>query len=114
MQENVKNGSPAVPILFPCDPAVFWQTIRQIVREEVQKVEREPLVTPAYQTSGLTYKPLFKIMEVCTMFQVCRQTIYGWVKDGRLKPYKIKSRVYFLWNDIQQLLQSENQQELPS
>lgn len=109
MQGNAKNESMTVPILFPYEPAEFWQKIRQIVREEVQKVERERIVTPVYETPGLTYKPLFKITEVCKMFGVCRQTIYDWIKEGRLKPYKIKSRVYFLWNDIQQLLRLENQ-----
>jgi hypothetical protein len=31
------------------------------------------------------------------------------VKHGKLKPFKIRSRVYFLWQDIQQLLQSGQQ-----
>jgi excisionase family DNA binding protein len=53
----------------------------------------------------LTYKPLYKIKEVCDFFQVTRPTLYDWIKDGKLKPYKIKSRVYFLHSDIQQLLQ---------
>jgi predicted DNA-binding transcriptional regulator AlpA len=111
MLDNVKNGSTAAPMLFPYEPAQFWQNVRQIIREEVQQAEKDRPASPVYETPGLTYKPLFKIAEVCSMFQVCRQTIYDWIKDGRLKPYKIKSRVYFLWNDIQQLLQPETQRE---
>ncbi|WP_367115549.1 helix-turn-helix domain-containing protein [Chitinophaga sp. CB10] len=38
-----------------------------------------------------------------------QSTIYDWIKHGKLKPYKIRSRVYFLWNDIQQLLQPGEQ-----
>jgi len=41
------------------------------------------------------------------IFYVTKPTIYGWVKHGKLKPYKIRSRVYFLWQDIQQLLNPE-------
>lgn len=42
--------------------------------------------------------------EVCAIFKVTKPTIYDWIKHGKLKPYKIRSRVYFLWNDIQQLI----------
>jgi excisionase family DNA binding protein len=113
MQNNVKNGNAAAPMLFPYEPAQFWQGIRQIVREEVQQAEKSRPAPPVYETPGLTYKPLFKITEVCTLFQVSRQTIYDWIKDGRLKPYKIKSRVYFLWDDIRRLLQPEDRQGDP-
>lgn len=34
--------------------------------------------------------------EVCVIFQVSKPTIYDWIKNGKLKPYKIRSRVYFL------------------
>ncbi|MFL5740650.1 MAG: helix-turn-helix domain-containing protein [Flavisolibacter sp.] len=56
------------------------------------------------ETPGLTEKPLFRIQEVCKIFQVSRQTIYDWVKHGKLKPLKVRSRVYFLAKDIQDLL----------
>ena len=59
---------------------------------------------PEYETFGMTCKPLYKIAEVCAMFYVSKPTIYDWIKHGKLKPYKIRSRVYFLWQDIQQLL----------
>ena len=106
MKENVNNGNQAAPMLFPYDPAKYWEQIRQIVREEVKSAEKERAVSlPSFETPGLTYKPLFKIAEVCSLFHVSKPTIYDWVKHGKLKPYKIRSRVYFLWQDIQQLLQ---------
>jgi excisionase family DNA binding protein len=59
--------------------------------------------------TGLTYKPLYKIAEVCALFHVSKPTIYDWIKHEKLKPYKIRSRVYFLWQDIQQLLHPEQE-----
>lgn len=82
--------------------------MRMIVREEMAKQKSETVNAPVqFETSGLTYKPLYKIREVCNFFQVSRPTLYDWIKEGKLKPYKIKSRVYFLYNDIQQLLHYE-------
>ena len=108
MNENVKIDPTATPMLFPFEPAQFWQSLRQIIREEIKQVERLQSVPPAYETPGLTYKPLYKIGEVCTIFQVSRPTIYDWIRHGKLRPYKVRSRVYFLWNDIQQLIQLPN------
>lgn len=99
--ENISS----VPILFPFEPEQFWLQMRTIVREEMAKQKSEIAnATAQFETPGLTYKPLYKIREVCHFFQVSRPTLYDWIKEGKLKPYKIKSRVYFLHNDIQQLI----------
>ena len=105
MKELTANGNLITPILFPYDPEQFWQSIRQIVREEVSSVEKRMPVSPTYDTPGLTYKPLYKIAEVCSLFHVTKPTIYDWVRHGKLKPFKIRSRVYFLWQDIERLMQ---------
>lgn len=111
MKELVKNESVqlATPMLFPYEPDQFWQRVRLIIREEINQLEKNlPAATPTlYQTPGMQYKPLYKIAEVCNIFQVTKPTIYDWVKHGKLKPYKIRSRVYFLWQDIQRLLNPE-------
>jgi excisionase family DNA binding protein len=104
MQENVSNGVLVTPMLFPYEPQLFWESIRKIIREEVQSVDKQKAILPSLETAGLTYKPLYKIAEVCALFHVTKPTIYDWVRHGKLKPYKIRSRVYFLWQDIQQLL----------
>jgi len=104
MKEPESDGKLITPILFPFEPEQFWTNIRQIVREEVNKAEKEKPVTPIYETPGMTYKPLYKIAEVCSLFHVTKPTIYDWIKHGKLKPFKIRSRVYFLWQDIQQLM----------
>jgi len=98
------NNSNSAPVLFPYEPEEFWEHIRLIIREEIIKSTKEKPLTAVTETQGLTYKPLFKIAEVCNVFHVTRPTIYEWIKDGKLKPYKIRRRVYFLWNDIQQLV----------
>lgn len=105
MKESVSNGIPVTPILFPYDPQQFWQQIRQIIKEEVSNGEKSRPPLPAYETPGMTYKPLYKIAEVCSIFHVTKPTIYDWIKHGKLKPFKIRSRVFFLWQDIQHMLQ---------
>jgi excisionase family DNA binding protein len=92
------------PMLFPYEPEKFWQQLQKIVSEEISKISRKNTEGLTFDTPGMTYKPLYKIDEVCTIFKVTRPTIYDWIKHGKLKPYKIRSRVYFLWDDIQKLI----------
>ena len=105
MQRMENNGT--VPILFPFEPSEFWAQIRQIIKEEINKANTEKAhSTPLLETPGLTQKPLYKISEICSLFHVSKPTIYDWVKHGKLRRVKIRSRVYFLGSEIQQLLQS--------
>lgn len=105
MNENVQIGKAEVPILFSLSPDEFWQRLRMIVREEMAGVEINKSSAIMYETPGLIEKPLYKIAEVCKLFQVTKPTIYDWIKHGKLKPLKVRSRVYFLMNDIKQLFQ---------
>ncbi|PVD50009.1 DNA-binding protein [Terrimonas sp.] len=105
MEDKVKYESAQTPMLFPYEPLRFWEQIREIIKEELSKVSRIATPPPDYQTPGMTYKPLYKIGEVCQILQVSRPTIYDWIRHGKLKPYKIRSRVYFLWKDLEELLQ---------
>lgn len=91
-----------MPVLLPIELDAFWKEIRLIIREEIEK--KGSAINNLYHTEGLTQKPLYKIHEVCKLFAVTRPTIYDWIKHGKLRPFKIRSRVYFLYNDIQQLL----------
>jgi hypothetical protein len=93
------------PVLFPYDPDELWEKIREILRSELRKHQQSKPVE--YATPGLVQKPLYKAHEVCAMLQVSRQTLHAWSKEGILKPYKIKSRVFYLWNDIEKLIQNE-------
>ena len=107
MQDVMKSG--ATPILFPYDPEQYWLNVRQIIREEVSKIAKEKPTAESsvLETPGMTYKPLLKIPELCKLFQVTKPTIYGWIKVGKLKPVKVRSRVYFLYQDIQKLMEAE-------
>ncbi|SJZ83517.1 DNA binding domain-containing protein, excisionase family [Chitinophaga eiseniae] len=107
MKENVQIEKTVTPMLFPFDPDQYWQRIRLIIREEVTNVEKSKPAQPLYETPGMTYKPLLKLVEVCDLFQVTKPTIYDWIRHGKLKRCKIRSRVFFLWNDIQELLKTE-------
>ncbi len=102
----MENNS-TTPMLFPYEPDKFWQMMQQMIREEVGKATAKLPIsqTNTHETPGLTYKPLYKMHEICSMFKVTKPTIYDWIKHGKLKPHKIRSRVYFLWNDLQGLLQ---------
>ncbi|MBN8876928.1 MAG: helix-turn-helix domain-containing protein [Sphingobacteriales bacterium] len=103
---------PATPMLFPISPDQFWQTMRQVIREEISQLTRKNSPDTSYQTPGLQEKPLYKMAELCSLLQISKPTIYEWIRHGKLKPYKIRSRVYFLWQDVQQLIVPE--QTVPS
>ncbi|TXJ28348.1 MAG: DNA-binding protein [Chitinophagaceae bacterium] len=108
--ENTISSTP--PMLFPISPDQFWQTMRHIIREEISQLTRNNFPDTSYQTPGLQEKPLYKMAELCSLLQVSKPTIYEWIRYGKLKPYKIRSRVYFLWQDVQQLIVPE--QTVPS
>ncbi len=91
-----------MPMLFPYEPNEFWEQMRKIIQEEIGKVK--PAAVSLTQTPGLTEKPLYKIDEVCQLFDVSRTTIHFWVKYGKLRKVKVRSRVYFLGSEIQKLL----------
>jgi predicted DNA-binding transcriptional regulator AlpA len=104
MKELEISGQAKTPILFPYDPSVYWESIRKIIREELNVSEKANPNISKFETSGLTYKPLYKIAEVCQIFQITKPTIYDWENHGKLKPFKIRSRVYFLWQEIEKLM----------
>ncbi|MBO9203239.1 MULTISPECIES: helix-turn-helix domain-containing protein [Niastella] len=107
MKELNTNGN--TPILFPYEPTEYWQSIRQVIREEMARMEKEnPPKGNLLETPGLTYKPLLKITELCTLFQVTKPTIYSWIKAGKLKPVKVRSRAYFLFQDVQKLMSTDS------
>jgi excisionase family DNA binding protein len=82
-------------MLFPFKPEQFWQFLRQVIREEVENISMRQTTAASFETAGMTYKPLYKIEELCTLFLVTRPTIYDWVKHGKLKPYKIRQGFTF-------------------
>lgn len=99
------ENNKAVPILIPLEPEEFWDQIRSIIREEVTRNHKDQN-SPCniMETPGLTEKPLYKMHEVCSLFKVTKPTIYDWIKHGKLRRLKIRSRVYFLGKDVRELM----------
>ena len=96
-----------IPILIPYEPDIFWEEMRKIVRDELSKLDlSRPLDSSKSDLPGLNYKPLYNMNEVCKFFNISKPTVYDWIKNGILKPLKIQSRVYFLYQDVQLLLKS--------
>lgn len=100
---KVKDEFAETPMLFPYEPDEFWKRMRELIREEMKLVDKSK-VPVEHSVTGMSYKPLYKMEEVCAMFTITRPTIYDWIKHGKLKPYKIRSRVYFLWKDLEGML----------
>lgn len=70
------NNSTTAPILFSYEPDEFWEHMWSIIREEVTRTSKEKPSASPTETKGLTYKPLFKIAEICSFFHVSRPTMY--------------------------------------
>jgi hypothetical protein len=96
-------------VLFPYEPEELWEKIRELFRSELQKSKATNEPPVAYEVPGLVQKPVYKAHEVCAIFQISRQTLHAWVKEGVLRQYKVKSRVFFLWNDIEKLISTPKQ-----
>ena len=90
------------PMLFPMAPAEFWKQIRTTIEEVVnEKLNQQVVSIPV---SHLPEKALLKPSEVCAIFQVSKPTLYGWVKQKKLKSFKINSRRYFSRIDIEAIV----------
>ena len=84
MKSEFMGSNSSVPILIPFEPEEFWSQIRLIIREEVDRKQKDkPLEGNLMETPGLTEKPLFKMQEICTLFKVTKPTIYDWIKHGK-------------------------------
>ena len=90
------------PLLFPITPTEFWKQIRTTIDEVV--AERLSQQTLLQTNSHLPEKALLKATDVCKIFQVSRPTLYEWIKQKKLKSFKIKSRRYFSRTDIEAVI----------
>ena len=79
------------PMLFPITPTEFWKQIRITIDEVVTEKLSQQL---PLQNSHLPEKALLKAADVCEIFQVSRPTLYEWLKQNKLKSFKIKSRSF--------------------
>jgi predicted DNA-binding transcriptional regulator AlpA len=94
------------PMLFPMAPAEFWKQIKATVEEVVNAKNNQPTIQPP--TDHLPEKALLKASDVCAIFQVSKPTIYDWLRQNKIKSFKIKSRRYFLRADIEAMINNVN------
>lgn len=92
------------PMLFPIAPSEFWKQMKIIIEDAVaDKLNQQKTSQP---NSHLPAKALLKAADVCEIFQVSKPTLYEWLKQKKLKSFKIKSRRYFNRADIDALIAS--------
>ena len=94
-----------VPMLFPMAPGEFWKQIKDVIEEVVNEKINQPFQPP--QKDHLPDKALLKANDVCAIFQVSKPTLYDWLRQDKLRSFKIKSRRYFLKSDIEAMIQRE-------
>jgi predicted DNA-binding transcriptional regulator AlpA len=90
------------PMLFPIAPSEFWKQIRATFYEVV--TEKLSLQLHPPNNSHLPEKALLKVTDVYEIFQVSKPTLYAWLKQKRLKSFKIMSRRYFLPAETEALI----------
>lgn len=90
------------PILFPIAPSEFWKQIKIIIEDTIAEKLSQQKISPT--NFHLPEKALLKASDVCEIFQVSKPTLYEWLKQKKLKSFKIKSRRYFNRADIDDLI----------
>jgi len=91
-------------ILFPMDPEELLKKMRQMFEEILR--EKNGANGSPNSDNFLQRKDLLKARQVCDLFQVSKPTLYQWMREGKLKSVKIQSRRFFLWKDIDELIQN--------
>ena len=90
------------PMLFPIAPSEFWKQIKIIIEDAIaEKLNQQKISQTNCQ---LPAKALLKASDVCEIFQVSKPTLYEWLKQKKLKSFKVKSRRYFNRSDIDALI----------
>lgn len=90
------------PMLFPITPSEFWKQIKMIIENVIaEKLSQQKVSQP---NTHLPEKVLLKVSDVCEIFQISKPTLYEWLKQEKLKSFKIHSRRYFNRADIDDLI----------
>ena len=89
------------PMLFPITPSEYWKQIKIIIENVIAEKLSQQKTSPP--TPHLP-KALLKASDVCEIFQISKPTLYEWLKQKKLKSFKIHSRRYFTQADIDDLI----------
>ena len=77
--------------------------LRDLIRNELKAFKPEqPAAEPV--VAGFSQTPILKGEQVCKMLHISRQTLHAWVKEGLIRSYKVKSRLFFLRQDVDNLM----------
>ncbi|KUF45254.1 MULTISPECIES: helix-turn-helix domain-containing protein [Myroides] len=82
----------------------FISVTPQQLKEEINKGVQEVLKTFFEKLTPKQPNEYLTRQEVADMFKVDISTVHNWCKSGKLKPYGIGARVYFLRADIDNCL----------
>jgi len=97
------------PMLFPITPAEFWKQIRMIIEKVIaDKLSKQ---NHSFNHSLLPEKALSKAVEVCKIFEASKPTLCQWLKQKKLKSFKVKSRRYFLSTEIESVISAKPESE---
>ena len=91
-------------MLFPITPTEFWKQIKVIMDEVITEKLIQQKISST--NSLLLEKALLKATDVYTIFQISRPTLHEWLKQNKIKSFKIKSRRYFSREDIEALIRA--------
>lgn len=89
------------PMLFPVAPSEFWKQIKAVVSEVVDAKLAAMQSGPTLSNHDMPEKTLLKATEVCELFRVSKPTLYAWIRQEKLRSFKIRSRRYFSRADIE-------------
>jgi hypothetical protein len=98
----MNNNHP--PLLFPYEPAEFWNQLRQIIQEEIKSTQKNH---PAAEAD----EPLLQRKEVAVRLRISLVTLNDWVKRG-LPSHKQRGRVYFLYSEVMEYIRKNRVRKL--
>lgn len=82
----------------------FLQYSSQELKELIQNAINDTMAALQSKLQPKKSDEYLTRQEVADLFKVDLSTIHNWCKQGKLKPYGIGSRVYFLRSDIDNCL----------
>lgn len=82
----------------------FIQTTPEQLKEQIAESIKEQLKQFVKENSEKPIEEYLTRNEVAKLLKVDLSTIHNWCRKGKLKPYGIGARVYFLKSDIDNCL----------
>ena len=98
------ENNKSLPLLFPIEPEKFIESVRCVVKEELQAI------LPSLKLSTFsTDEPLLTRKEIAEYLRISLVTLTDWVKRG-LPSHSKRGRVLFLKSEVLQWLKENRPQ----